>query len=215
MNAEAQQLASVFFSIVLMGATSLANSAWAQRVPSPMPLPTVEPGTCNLALRPSNPVPGTPSFLVISYAPATASKAFDAQVMASSGDARFDRLVVERLQTCLFRSNGAPATEARGLILFPVAPNLGISPAELPASSPLPPCTRTSDYPSRAFREGRGGTVGVKIFGTDGGHLAHIELSLSSGHVDIDEAVLSNVANCQRSGAKPGSSGVTMVLSAR
>lgn len=56
----------------------------------------------------------------------------------------------------------------------------------------------TSDYPSRALSEGRGGTVQFKVIvGTDG-RVAKCEITKSSGHADLDQATCSNITRRAR-----------------
>jgi TonB family protein len=191
-------------------AAVLCGPAQAQRVGPPVSLATVEKGTCDLNLSPHAPIPQAPSFLVVSYKPGSGTESLAADVVTSSGSPEFDQEILRRLRTCTFSYAATAPRGTTGLLLLPVREGLGVRPPSVGASSPLPSCTPNDDgYPTKARREDRSGSVSVRIVGTESGNLARIELSVSSGQIDFDQAGLTRAANCAKAGAKPGFSDLT------
>jgi TonB family protein len=56
----------------------------------------------------------------------------------------------------------------------------------------------SNDYPTRALREERTGTVGFRVEVDESGRVASCEIVLSSGSTDLDEATCANVSRRAR-----------------
>jgi protein TonB len=56
----------------------------------------------------------------------------------------------------------------------------------------------TNDYPSRALREEREGTTGVRVTVGTNGRVADCQITSSSGHADLDAAVCKNLTRRAR-----------------